>query len=291
MPGNRHEGFAEMLERRPELVRVLLGDAAADLPRDAPVRVAPNEFSHFKPTTYHADRVLVFGTPPHEVAVIIEVQRRFIKDKLRIWPFYVASLWARDGCAVILLVLCDSSRVAAAYDQPIHLGRAAVVHPDVVGPDRVPVVRDGDLARRLPELSVISAILHHDRPASDQIFEALGAALMAVGTDLGRQYYDLVFAELPQSRRPHLQEVVMKTVSPEYRSDYNRAIFAEGEARGEAKGEARGEAKAIMTVLESRGLTISEDVRARILACTDIDQLDAWLRRVGTVNTVDELFA
>ena len=79
----------------------------------------------------------------------------------------------------------------------------------------------------------------------------------------------------------------MKTVSPEYRSDYNRAIFAEGRAEGEAKGEA----KAIMTVLESRGLTLPDDVRARILACTDIDQLDAWLRRVGTVNTVDELFA
>ena len=55
-----------MFERRPELVRALLGDAGADLP--APVRVAPNEFSHYKPTAYLADRVLVFGSPPDEIA-------------------------------------------------------------------------------------------------------------------------------------------------------------------------------------------------------------------------------
>jgi hypothetical protein len=93
---------------------------------------------------------------------------------------------------------------------------AAVVFPDVVGPSRVPVVRDAGMARRL-------------------------------------------------------QEVVMKTVTPEYRSDYNRAIFAEGEAVGEAIGEA----KAIITVLESRGLTLSADARARITSCGDLDQLDA----------------
>ena len=114
-------------------------------------RVAPNEFSHYKPTAYYADRVLVFGIPPDEVAVIVEVQRRFDEDKRRSWPFYVASVWARDGCPVILLVVCDDPKVAAQYGTPIRIGRAALVTPDVVGPDRVPVVRDADLARALPE--------------------------------------------------------------------------------------------------------------------------------------------
>lgn len=286
MAGNRHEGFAEMFERRPELVHALLGEAATILPPNAPVRLASNEFSHYKPTKYYADRVLVFGTPPDEVAVIVEIQRRFREEKLRVWPFYVSSLWARDGCPVILLVLCDDTETAAAYARPISIGRAAVVYPDVVGPDRVPVVRDAELARQLPELSVISAILHHDQPGNEQIFEALGTALMTVGTGLGRQYYDLVFAELPEPRRAHLEEVVMKTVTPEYRSEYNRAIFAEGRATGEATGKAT----AIITVLESRGLTLSNEARTRITACTDLDQLDAWLRRVGSVTTVDALF-
>jgi hypothetical protein len=283
-----------MFERRPELVHALLGEAATILPLGGPVRVASNEFSHYKPTNYYADRVLVFGAPPYEVAVIVEIQRRFREEKLRVWPFYVSSLWARDGCPVILLVLCDDAKAAAEYDRPIRIGRAAVVRPDVVGPSRVPVVRDAEFARQLPELSVISAILHQDRPDNEQIFEALGTALMTVGPGLGRQYYDLVFAELPEPRQAHLKEVVMNTVTTEYRSVYNRAIFAEGKAEGKAEGEvegeAKGEAKAIITVLESRGLALSADARARITACTDLDQLDAWLRRVGSVTTVDALF-
>jgi hypothetical protein len=40
---------------------------------------------HYKPTAYLADRVLVFGVPPDEIAVIVEVQRRFDEDKLHIW--------------------------------------------------------------------------------------------------------------------------------------------------------------------------------------------------------------
>jgi hypothetical protein len=87
-----------------------------------------------------------------------------------------------------------------------------------------------------------------------------------------------VFAEVPESRRAHLQEVLMNSLSTEYRSEYNRALFAEGEA------------KAIVTVLEARGLTLSAEDRARITACTDLDQLDAWLHRVGSVTTVSDLF-
>jgi hypothetical protein len=180
MAGDRHDGFVEMFERRPELVCALLRDA--DLP--TPVRVVSNEFSQYKPTAYYADRVLMFGAAPDEVAVVVEVQRRFDAEKLRSWPLYVASVWARDGCPVILLVLCDDPKVAAQYGPPIRIGRAALVTPDVVGPDRVPVVRDAETARALPELSVISSILHHDRPDRDQIFVALGAAVTAAGNGL-----------------------------------------------------------------------------------------------------------
>jgi hypothetical protein len=44
-------------------------------------------------------------------------------------------------------------------------------------------------------------------------------------------------------------------------------------------GEARG-----------RGMRISKKARARILACTDIEQIDAWLRKAASVASVDELF-
>jgi len=34
---------------------------------------------------------------------------------------------------------------------------------------------------------------------------------------------------------------------------------------------------------------VPADICDRILACTDLDQLDTWLRRAGTATTVDDV--
>ncbi|WLW53612.1 hypothetical protein [Streptomyces sp. YU58] len=56
------------------------------------------------------------------------------------------------------------------------------------------------------------------------------------------------------------------------------------------EGKALGEAKGILRVLEVRGLAISDDVRERITTCTDLDRLDDWLVRAGTVSRAEDLF-
>ncbi|GAA4201104.1 hypothetical protein GCM10023074_33880 [Microbispora amethystogenes] len=60
--------------------------------------------------------------------------------------------------------------------------------------------------------------------------------------------------------------------------------------KGEAKGRAEGEAKAILLVLESRGLRISDEARERIRLCEDPEQPDAWARGAAVITSVDELF-
>ena len=75
----------------------------------------------------------------------------------------------------------------------------------------------------------------------------------------------------------------------EYLSEQFREIDARGEARGEARGKAQGEARAVLTVLDARGVPVSEAIREQILACTDLTQLDTWLRRVATAATADEV--
>ncbi|MEV7783945.1 hypothetical protein AB0O72_00885 [Streptomyces sp. NPDC088106] len=67
--------------------------------------------------------------------------------------------------------------------------------------------------------------------------------------------------------------------------------YLEGKAEGEATGEARGEARGILRVLEVRGLALSDDVRQRIATCTDLDRLNDWLDRSGTVERAEDLFA
>ncbi|MER5214020.1 hypothetical protein ABT063_26470 [Streptomyces sp. NPDC002838] len=70
----------------------------------------------------------------------------------------------------------------------------------------------------------------------------------------------------------------------------HRTLFEETYLEGRAEGEARGEANALLLVLEGRGLPITDDVRERITTCTDLDRLNDWLVRVGTVSRAEDLF-
>ena len=71
--------------------------------------------------------------------------------------------------------------------------------------------------------------------------------------------------------------------------------MAEGEARGIVKGKAEGKAEAkaqaVLTVLEARGLAVSEAQRAEVLGCTDLERLDGWVRQAVTAKTTADLFA
>ena len=59
---------------------------------------------------------------------------------------------------------------------------------------------------------------------------------------------------------------------------------------GKAEGLAEGEAEAILLVLGSRGIPVTEEQRSEFLSCTDLQQLETWLEHVGTVSSADELF-
>ena len=78
----------------------------------------------------------------------------------------------------------------------------------------------------------------------------------------------------------------MTTTAHPYQSDFARRYFDQGEAAGEA----RGEAKAVLAFLDARGIEVPDKVREQIATCTDIDQLDTWVRRAATARTVQDLF-
>ena len=47
----------------------------------------------------------------------------------------------------------------------------------------------------------------------------------------------------------------------------------------------------MIAVLEARDIHVPEPARQRILACTDLDQLEIWIRRAPLVDSADDLFA
>ena len=71
-----------------------------------------------------------------------------------------------------------------------------------------------------------------------------------------------------------------------YRSAFSQQLRAEGRAEGIAEG--RGED--VLRVLDKRGVALSEDQRARVAGCTDLDQLDEWLDRAVTATRAAEVF-
>ncbi len=56
------------------------------------------------------------------------------------------------------------------------------------------------------------------------------------------------------------------------------------------EGEAKGRAEAILGVLDARGIAVSNEVRERVNASSDLDELDRWVRRAAKVDSAEDLF-
>lgn len=68
----------------------------------------------------------------------------------------------------------------------------------------------------------------------------------------------------------------------EYKSEFARKYFKQGEARGRAEG--------ILSVLGARGISVSAEQRSRILASGDNEKLQGWMDRAFTIQETEELF-
>jgi hypothetical protein len=238
---------------------------------------------------YQADAVVVLSSDAGQpvFAVVVEVQRGRDRDKRWSWPVYLSSVRARTRCPAILLVVCTEPAIAQWCAAPIEMGHPGWrLAPVVAGPKTVPVVTDPAAAARTPELAVLSAITHGGDIEAQQILEVLIPALAAIDDHLAQLYADFVLMMLPEATRKHM-EVLMGTSTYQYQSDFARKYVAEGRAEGKAEGKA----EAIFILLKTRGITVSEEIRGRILACAEVSQLDEWIQRTATADSTDDLFA
>jgi hypothetical protein len=293
VPTHLHEILIEIFRERPSLVADLLGgQIRMALPAFDEARLSSGELTDIAATEYRADAVVTLhnegGQPV--LAVVVEVQLRTDPQKLRSWVSYVATLYARLGCRVALLVVCPKQSVADWSALPITFGPpGSVLTPVAIGPDHIPRVTDPLEARRTPELAVLSALAHGGDPNPAPVLNALVEGLHVVDLEHFELYTDFLRAVLPAAARDCLEEF-MPIAGYQLQSDFARRQIREGEARGEA----RGEAKALLMILDARGVSVPEEVRARIAECTDLDRLASWVRRAATaekIGDLDESFA
>jgi len=295
MPSQLHEVLVMFFRNRPELAPLLLEEALnVKLPPYTDLRVSSANLTDVKPAEYLADLVVLLMQDKPVLGIVVEVQLGQDGDKRYTWPAYVAGLRERLRCDCCVLVVSPSRSIARWASEPISIGPGGQLVPLVLGPEGVPVVTDSEKARQLPELAVLSVMAHGkgDVQTAVNIAQVASAAATGLAGDQQALYLDLIESALSEAARKAF-EMLPETYQfqgPSYLRGRSEGE-AEGEARGKAEGKAEGKAQAVLDVLEARGLSPTEQQRQRVLGCTDLEQLNTWVRKAVTLVDIEELFA
>jgi hypothetical protein len=281
MPSQTHAVLVDLFRSAPALAFDLLNATGIAIP-GSDLRVLSSTFPVTTPD-YHVD----FAVGCYDVndrpslIVLVEVQLDDDDAKHFSWPLYVAAARARYRCDVCLLVVAIEERVAAWARRPVALGPAGpIFHPTVLGPAAVPHAFEPST----PELAVLSALAHGAEEP-----DALSRALLSIDAmtddDRRRAYFDLLRYHLGAALDRAL-EAIMATSERPYLSDFANDYFA----KGKAEGRAEGARIALVAVVTSRGLSLGDEDRARIAACSDAATLEAWVGRAARAAAVAEIF-
>jgi hypothetical protein len=281
MPSVLHQVIVDLFRHRGELAPVLLRRCAAVDVDYARVELGSIDLSQVASTEYRADAVVLLldRAGAAVTAVIVEVQLRADPGKRWTWPLYLAALRAERRCPAILLVVTTDAAVAHWARDPIELGHPGFcLAPVVVGFDDVPRIVDLGGARRLPELSVLSALAHPD-------FEVTATALQAMTAlpeDQNRIYWDVIIDRLPDVIRRALEDQMQGYV---YQTEFARNYFGQGREEGievgREEGRATGLREAVVGLARAKLESFSEADDAATRGLQDCDVLNQLVRMLG----------
>jgi hypothetical protein len=282
-----HEGPLDLVRQHPEIaVEFVHAAAGVKLPSQIAVSLAPTDMSAVVPVQYLADMVVLISdavTGKPVLAVIIEPQLRDSETKRYSWPVYVTTARRVARCpAALLVVLCPDPAEATKCRRLIRTG-----HP---GFDLAPVVIDsgappGRSGAGSPYLTVFAASMGgidlESEAGARQVLDAMASTEVNAAD---RLRMTTIILRLASDAARQILEAMMTT------SEYEKTFVERIHDQGIAEGEARGEAKAVLRLLEARGLTLTQEQRDRVTSCTDAAQLDLWLDRAITASTDAEVF-
>jgi hypothetical protein len=300
MASVKHDGLVALFRNRPTLAAELLqGPLGVALPAWSEARVESSDFTQVVTTEYRADLVILLFEGKPVFAIVVEVQLSRDDEKRASWPVYLSSLRARLGCPTVLLVVAPSRAVARWCAKPIELGHPGfVLQPLVAGPSAIPLIFGKQAAGREPELAVLSALAHgRNAKLAPGLLEAVVSSSQRLDKERFSFYIDLAISAFGGAARSAL-EAFMQSGSYQYQSEFVRKLVAQGLEKGlekglrqgQQEGRLEGEHHALFKVLEARGLAVDDTARRRILACSELAQLDLWLGKAVTVQSVQELF-
>lgn len=306
MPNPSHEARHRIFQHDGELfARMMRQIFGVDVPVPDRVTVLDSDLTEtrdrpYQPTVHErrADSVLLaeflLEGPTGSHIIVIESQSVVDPDKMYSWPYYIAFLRDKYKCDVTLLVVCNKEQTADWARTPIVNGLPAmpcmIVSAIVIGPDNMPKITDLTQACTDVGLAVLSALTHSHCSEVHDILDVLADALCSVAADTAAALAEFTALGLAGTEALEDWSTLMKLGNFPYKSALRLEFEAAGEARGAARGKAEGEARSVLRVLDRRGISLTDQERERISACTDTDTLDLWIDLAITCTTAEELF-
>jgi hypothetical protein len=282
MTPHKHDLVKEFLRRHPmAMVDLLRETRAVGLPPGLPVRAETSYAHDLLPGDFQPDLVLLTGPKEStERGIIVEIPRAPSEEKRRRLTRHMLALWLALDCPVDVVVLCPDPGVAAFYADPITVIQPGLVFRAVtISPDQIPVLAKPAQVAEKPGLGTLSVLAHGDkRPA---VLDGFLKGIHRLPPAEGAQYYEYVHSLAPGAF-PSSPETSAKSPGWIVSSPFAKEHFG--------RGMTEGEADALFLVLTARGLETSEEQQESIATCTDLDQLQTWLKRAATAETTAEIF-
>ncbi|WP_299541899.1 hypothetical protein [uncultured Streptomyces sp.] len=300
MVSSPHEAMHRIFQEYPGLFSRVSEVLDVDLPTPTFTEVLSTDLTEARPVERRVDTLLRVETE-HDGPFLLAVEAQGKKDPAKTtgWPYYVGYLNNRYALPVLLLVVCQDHATAAWASRPITVGlrgwQTLTLNPLVAGPHNMPVITDVAEARKDLALATLAAITHADDPDVGAILKTLSAALRDAPADITNPIVELTAQGLGTRPAATQWRNLVAVDLSFYTSPLSEEIRDEGRAEGRDEGRAEGQAveraQALLRVLEARQIPLTDETRATITTCHDLELLRHWFDRALTATTPEEILA
>jgi hypothetical protein len=260
-------------------------------PRPTEIAALNVDLTEIEPVERRVDTLLRAKTDEGTYLLVVESQGKTDERKRGSWPYYLSYLCEKYRCEPVLIVITQSSATAKWASRPIRLGfpgwHSLTVRPLVLGPDNVPVIADEKQAEADPPLAVLSAMTHGRGPGAVAILESLASALRTIDSDSAAVFAQFVDSCLVDPQAKQMWRKLMTAIQYFWRHPLAEQVREEGREQGRIQTQQ----EMILRVLEWRGIPVSDAVRERVGACTDLHRLELCVQRALYATDGAELFA
>ncbi|MEU0503708.1 hypothetical protein [Nocardia sp. NPDC005998] len=283
MVSSQHEAMHRLFQHDPGTFARAFRALGLPFPEPLEVLLLSTDLTEPAPVERRADTVLRVSSAQGQFLLLVEAQSKHDPTRPAAWAYYVAFLHAKYVLPIVLLVVCQD-RVAASWARgPLPIGMpqwtSLTVHPLVLGPHNVPPVTEVEVAASDIPLATLSAITHAKEECAGAILETLAAALRSTGgTPEHNIFAELTELGLGDSPAADIWRKLMSLDLSFFRSPTSQAMRAEVRANY------------ILRVLDRHGIPVSDEIRTRVLTCTDNAILDQWFDRALTATDAIDLF-